>query len=76
MRMMLAPLVKVASKLSHSSLTQNAAGMRPALRIIVPTRLATAPASQAGNVSSAITRKSPTTRIVITKHPAIKHVTK
>jgi len=44
MRMMLAPLVKFASKLSHSPLTQNAAEMSAAFSIIVPRRLETAPA--------------------------------
>ena len=43
-RMMLAPLVKFASKLSHSPLTQNAAEMSAAFSIIVPRRLETAPA--------------------------------
>ena len=44
MRMMLAPLVKFASKLSHSPLTQNAAEMSAAFSIIVPRRLDIAPA--------------------------------
>lgn len=74
MRMILAPLVKFASKLSHNPLTQNAAEMSAAFSIIVPRRLETAPAIYGGIVSSAITRMSPTARIVITTLSAIMHV--
>ena len=44
MRIILAPLVKFASKLSHSPLTQTAAEMSAAFSIIVPRRLDIVPA--------------------------------